>query len=914
MRPNLYFIVCAATCALGLMAGAARAQSTSQSFEGTAADTWTFTATPTSYNIPADEDQWAALPTVGTTGANGVQATPATGAQLWGMRDLQGPATNDASIWHFLDFAPVALQSGSGAATSVTFKYFSNAFDNPDSLAYVVQFNNGSSWPLPRAYTQLSKDTRAWTTVTVSIPAGSTHVRLRLAARQNGNDDWAAWDDVALGSAPTAPPVIRPVAATAFVNENAGTVSIPLSIQNPNATAASVQAVLVPGLSTATAGPDFTYPAPQTVTFPAGSAANQVLTIPITDDLLAEPAEYFTLRLQGPANATLPAGATDVLVFIKDNDATAPAQARNLTLSHLTSYQNGAAGTNSAEIVAHDPTSQRLYVANSIGGKLDILSLGGSASAVTLTPVASISMAPYGGINSVAVRNGVVACAIENSTPQSNGSVVFFDQDGTFQKQVTVGAMPDMITFSPDGRYVVTANEGEPNAAYTTDPEGSVSVIDFSAGLAALTQASVTTVGFTGYNGQAAALRAAGIRLYGGPAATPSTVAQDLEPEYVAISADSRLAYITLQENNAIATLDLTTKQFTSIRTVGYQDHSQPGFALDASDQSPDVLLANWPIRGLRLPDAMAAFQVQGTTYLITANEGDAREYTALTEAVRLGSSAYPLDATAFPHATLLKDNNVLGRLNVTNTLGDTDGDGDFDEIYAFGGRSFSILNASTGAVVHDSGDLLERLTSTDATYGAIFNASNTTGTPARKNRSDDKGPEPEGVTTAVLRDTVYAFVSMERIGGVAVFDVTSPAQPRLIQYVNNRSVTAGTGDQGPEGIVFVQAANSPTGRPLLLLANEVSSTVSVYDVRQRGSVTTATRNTQRATPLHLYPNPTHGGSVRLSRPVSGTLCDALGRPVRQLTQADQLDTAGLSTGVYMLRADDGATRKLVVR
>ncbi|RAK68100.1 choice-of-anchor I family protein [Hymenobacter edaphi] len=715
----------------------------------------------------------------------------------------------------------------------------------------------------------------------------------------------------ALGlAAPATAQTLRMAAGTVSVSESAGTASVTVSIQNPGTTAATVQAVLLPGLGTATAGTDFTYAAPTTLTFPAGSTGSQTISIPLTDDALAEPAEYFALRLQNPSGATLVAGATDALVFIRDNDAVAPAQARNLRLQHLGSYQNGASGTNSAEIVAHDPGTQRLYVANSIGGKLDILSL---ANPGAITAVASISMAPYGGINSVAVRNGVVACAVENTNPQSPGAVVFFNQDGAFQKQVTVGAMPDMISFSPDGRYLVTANEGEPNADYTNDPEGSVSVIDYAGGLAGVTQAGVTTVGFAGYNGQAATLRAAGIRLYGGTTAAPATVAQDLEPEYVAFDAGSQTAYITLQENNAVATLNLATKQFTSLRSVGFQDHSLPGFALDASDQAADVLLANWPIRGLRLPDALASFQVQGTTYLITANEGDAREYTALTEAVRLGSAAYPLDPTAFPNAGLLKDNSALGRLNVTNRLGDTDGDGDFDQIYTFGGRSFSILNAQTGAVVHDSGDLLERLTSTDPTFGAIFNASNTTGTPARKNRSDDKGPEPEGVTTAVLRDTVYAFVSMERMGGVAVFDVTSPAQPRLVQYVNNRSVTSGTGDQGPEGIVFVAAQHSPTGQPLLILANEVSSTVAVYGVQLRGSVLAA-QGPRPAAPLVLYPNPAQGGPVQLSRPVSGTLCDALGRPVRQLRRADRLETAGLPAGVYVLRSDDGANRKLVVR
>ena len=725
-----------------------------------------------------------------------------------------------------------------------------------------------------------------------------------------------------LSIAPAAAQTVRFVAATAIVNETAGTVSIPVSIAGPGATASTVQVALAP-LATATAGADFTYPAVQTLTFPAGATANQTLTIPLTDDLLAEPSEYFSLRLQNPGNATITAGSDEVLVFIKDNDLPAPPRTGNLRLNLLGSYQNGTPGTNSAEIVAHDPTTQRLYVANSAAGsptapnKLDILNF---ATPGMITSVASISMVPYGGINSVAVRNGLVACAVENRPLlQDPGKIVFFDQNGVFLKQVTTGVLPDMITFSPDGRYLITANEGEPSADYLNDPLGSVTVVDLQGGIAALTQANVTTLNFVNYNAQAATLRAAGIRIYGGPAGTPSTVAQDLEPEYVAIAADSRTVYVGMQENNAMATLDLNTMQFTALRPLGYQDHGQPGFSFDASDQAADVLLANWPVRGMRQPDAIAAFDLPATLgggrYVITANEGDAREYSAFTEAVRLGDPAYVLDPTAFPQAALLKNASALGRLNVTNRLGDTDGDGDFDQVYAFGGRSFSILNANTGALVHDSGDLLERLTSTDAAFGSIFNASNTAGNPVRKNRSDDKGPEPEGTTTGMIRDTTYAFISLERQGGVVAMNVNDPANPRLVAYANNRSLTTGAGDQGPEGLVFVSAANSPTGAPLLILANEVSSTVSVYQVNVRGVL--ATKNgTFGPAALYCYPNPAvPGAAVHLSRPVAGALLDGLGRAVRTLTTAtDRLDVRGLPAGLYLLRATDGATSRLLVQ
>ncbi|MBC6698419.1 choice-of-anchor I family protein [Hymenobacter sp. BT190] len=716
--------------------------------------------------------------------------------------------------------------------------------------------------------------------------------------------------------AQTLPTITRP-AATTVVAENAGSVSLTFTLQNPNTSSSSVE-VAVQALSTASAGTDYVLPALQTLTFPAGTTS-QTITVPLTDDQLAEETEYFVLRLQNPTNATLTAGATDLLVYVRDNDTPAPALARSLSLTLNQSFQtatpfSGTTQINSAEIAAYDPSTRRLYVANSIGGRLDILSLSPSA---VLSSVASIDIRTYGNINSVAVRNGIVACAIEGTDPQQNGKVVFLNQDGVLLQQVAVGAMPDMITFTPDGRTVLTANEGEPKADYSVDPEGSVSLIDVSGGIPGLTQAQVTTVGFTSFNGQAAQLRGQGIRIYGGLAAAPATVAQDLEPEYIALSADSRTAYITLQENNALAVLDLPSRQITALRPLGTSDHRQAGRGLDASDQTPEVLVANWPIKGLRLPDAIASFEAAGTPYLLTANEGDARDYTGFSEQVRLGTTSttapYVLDPTVFPNAALLKNNAVLGRLNVTNRLGDTDGDGDFDEIYAYGGRSFSIYQANTGALVHDSGNLLERLTSTDGTYGAIFNASNSFGeAPTRKNRSDDKGPEPEGVTTGRVGNTLYGFVTLERVGGVAVVNLTDPANPALEAYANNRGLTAGTGDLGPEGILFVSAADSPSGQPLVLLANEVSSSISVY--RLAPSVPASTRGgAVAAAALYSYPNPSRGSATHLSRPITGTLFDLAGRAVQQLRSTDVLPTAGLAPGLYLLRATDGGTARIAV-
>lgn len=194
---------------------------------------------------------------------------------------------------------------------------------------------------------------------------------------------------------------------------------------------------------------------------------------------------------------------------------------------------------------------------------------------------------------------------------------------------------------------------------------------------------------------------------------------------------------------------------------------------------------------------------------------------------IRAGSAAYVLDPVAFPYADALKAN--IGRLNITTASGDTDGDGDFDEIHAYGSRSISIWNAATGALVWDSGDDMETILSKHPVYGAIFNASNANN--SLKNRSDDKGPEPEGVTTGEINGRMYAFIALERIGGCMVYDVTNPASPVFVDYKNTRSLAAYGGDNGPEGIIYISAANSPTGVPLVILANEVSSTLSFYAV-----------------------------------------------------------------------------------
>jgi hypothetical protein len=911
-----------------------------------------------------------------------------------------------------------------------------------------------------------------------------------------------------------------------------------------------------------------------------------------------------------------------------------------------------------SEIVAHDPETQRLFVVNANAAKLDVFNISTPTKPKLLN---TIDIKPFGSVaNSVAIRDGYAAVAVEGVLKTDPGSVVFIRTSNLKAvAQVTVGSLPDMVTFSPDGRYVITANEGEPSSDYKVDPEGSVSVIDVSRGVKNVRQSDVRTTGFGTFDKQT--LLDAGIRIFGPNA----TVAQDIEPEYVSVSADSKTAYVTLQENNAIAVVDLATATVTKLLPLGYKDHnridaeaevysfdpaempaigttlagqelnlggfsglafegidpvtgyynfvshtdrgpnaepnaagrpfllpdftpevirfqlnpqsgdlaireriklqSAPGvpltgisnlqitggngntkyndelpvdllnqplpldplgadlegiafaadgsfwmcdeyrpalyhfasngvmidrlvpagtaaaaglpegtfgrevlpsvlaqrrqnrgfealaidngkiyaFAqspvrnpetltnaqltamknvrliefdpatektrqfiyvmdntnlgaapntpadkigdmatfgngeflvlerdddkistdeagkvekkvyrfnlngataitndgligetgktvdqltttemlangirpifkslhvdlattayndvdkveglaiidpwtvaavndndfgvaqitvapdgtftrnytpepvtlgiidvrmqgLDASDQDTKVNIRPWPVKGMYLPDGIASFKVDGQEYLITANEGDAREYifqneagqnvNAFVEALRVSSGSVVLDSALFPNAALLKRAENLGRLNITSTLGRNPENGRYKELYAFGTRSFSIWKPD-GTQVFDSGEELERITS--GTPNSVFNASNSNNT--FDNRSDDKGPEPEAVVTGTVFGRQYAFIGLERIGGIMVYDLTNPTAPKFVEYVNNRdfSVVIGddlrvAGDLGPEGLILIDASKSPNGKPLLVVANEISGTTTIYEI-----------------------------------------------------------------------------------
>jgi 2',3'-cyclic-nucleotide 2'-phosphodiesterase / 3'-nucleotidase / 5'-nucleotidase len=316
------------------------------------------------------------------------------------------------------------------------------------------------------------------------------------------------------------------------------------------------------------------------------------------------------------------------------------------------------------------------------------------------------------------------------------------------------------------------------------------------------------------------------IRIFGPNA----TVAQDLEPEYIAISPDGSTAYVSLQENNALAVVDIAAAEVTALVALGYKDHSMEGAGLDASDRDGGINILPWPVLGMYQPDTIVAYAVDGATYIVTANEGDARDYAGFSEETRVADLT--LDPDAYPNAEELQAEENLGRLRTTTATGDSDGDGAVEQIYSYGARSFTIWD-SAGKLVWDSGDQFEQIVA--QRLPDFFNAQ---GGGDFDSRSDDKGGEPEALALGVIDGRTYAFVGLERQSAIFVYDITDPLAPSFIDFVSNwnpeGSMDDGSaGDVSPEGMVFIPAEDSPSGQPLLVVANEFSGTVTIWTINQ---------------------------------------------------------------------------------
>jgi alkaline phosphatase len=456
--------------------------------------------------------------------------------------------------------------------------------------------------------------------------------------------------------------------------------------------------------------------------------------------------------------------------------------------------------TGGSEVVSVD--AGRAYVTNGAQNRIDAFD---AATGEKLGEFDLGQVAGFASVQSVAAKNGLVAAALSVTPAEANGVVAFFDQDGTLLNTVEVGNLPDMVTFTPDGTRILVANEGEPLDG--TDPLGGVSIIDVSGGAA---NATAVTLDFSAFDGQEDSLRETGVLIQPGNSAS-----QDLEPEYITVLPDGVTAWVSLQEANAYAVIDLTTNTVTDIRSFGLVDRSLPGNEIDASNRDNAINLQNYDnLFGMRQPDAITSIEIGGETYIFTANEGDARDATE----ARIANLT--LDPAAFPNADILQLNENLGRLNVRTDLGDTDGDGDYDQLFHYGSRSFTIYNTA-GEIVFDSGSQFSQLIA--EIRPELFNQDEG----EFDNRSDDKGVEPEAIAVGVVEGKPYVFIGLERDNGIMVFDITDPANPAFDHYIDSEA----NGNISPETIAFIPADQSATGFAQIAVAYEGDGNTVIYNL-----------------------------------------------------------------------------------
>ena len=433
----------------------------------------------------------------------------------------------------------------------------------------------------------------------------------------------------------------------------------------------------------------------------------------------------------------------------------------------------------------------------SLGGQMYVISSGGGATlqvtnatdAATMSLVSRTSLGSYN-TQSAASYGNLLAVALSPANYSTNGGkglVRFYrvEANGSLTQlaDVTVGYLPDSLAFNATGTKLVIANEGEPIAGYgvaptdpSKDPAGSIGIIDIQ-GRVNL-QFSYTDLGFAGI------ALPSDLRL-SGPAGT--TQVTDVEPEYVSVLGN--YAYVTLQENNGVAKVNLISNTIEAVFALGTVDYSTQLVDLSDKDSGFKPLLGQ-AYEGLRMADGIAAYSVKGKDYFITANEGDGRDYGTYKD-----ESANPPTS---PNVRTLTDDASVGSADRATT---------------FGGRSISVFDADTGALLWDSGNSLQTIAVAAGMYA--------------DGRSDSKGVEPEGVVVAQLHGRSYAIVSLERTTSsmLAVFDVTDPSAGVFV------TSTVLSGSISPEGLHIVEAKQSPTGRQQLVVSNELSNTLNVFDL-----------------------------------------------------------------------------------
>ena len=466
---------------------------------------------------------------------------------------------------------------------------------------------------------------------------------------------------------------------------------------------------------------------------------------------------------------------------------------------------NGLSGSEISTYIA----SQKMLVTTSGDHEVFLISLENPEKPQILE-----SLNFKGEVPCVSTHRDFLAIAEMNNPKTSPGTLHLYKVQNrklNKLKSFTVGAHPDMVAFAPDGKTLLVANEGEPDDEAEVDPEGSISLIDISNGFET---ARVSELDFAAFD--SLSLANAGVRLVG-----PGRYLQNIEPEYISYSPDSKFAFATLQENNAVAKIDVKKAKITDVWGLGTVDHAQKGNEFDYR-KNKKIELENAPIRGYLQPDGIKAFEAAGKLYFITADEGAKRDDDPATSDVTTAQSLKAqgrLNESVFTAEQAQK----MGKLPI-DALNPCDGNEPCRYLNTFGGRSVSIFDAQTGTRIWNSGNALEKFLAEH--HPGLFNWNSKKGKIKPDSRSDDLGPEPENVTVGKTKSGLYAFVAVERSSGIAVFDLKNPKKPQILDYFTSST------DRGPEGVLFIPAENSPEkGVPFLVVGYEYSTTLSIYRV-----------------------------------------------------------------------------------
>jgi hypothetical protein len=593
---------------------------------------------------------------------------------------------------------------------------------------------------------------------------------------------------------------------------------------------------------------------------------------------------HLVLRSLGVRTLVIALGAAVAACGGSSNSSTPPLtqnppSAVNLTL--LGRYSTGQFGVNAAGGVAYYGGNKTALIANRHTNRVEVVSLTNPATPQATAQIDASAAAAtalnraMGKITAVAAFDEAdatkdrdrIAITVSGAGIADSGAVVIYKAaDRSLVTVLQTGVGPKSVEFSHDGRYVVIANEGAPAPDYSVDPEGSIGVVDLMpTPVAPATTAppAITVLDFVVFNavtpspsGSRQSEIPADVRFSNRPGVTTqSSRAQDFEPETVTIDIQSRFAYISLQENNAMATVELNPPRIATIVGLGTKDFNTDTSKLDASDQDERDDLLKHPVKGFRQPGGLLAYRNANEILLISANTGAPRMLPGFDETTRAAS--LNLDAAVFPPADMLQDNAKLGRLNVSASEGNAPAtttpppgvpqDPDFESIFTYGARSFSIMLTS-GVTVFDSGEDFERITlqqlATNFNSAANANGSGDT-------RSDDQGPAPKALALGQIEGATFAFIGLSEVGGVMVYALDASLRgARFLEYKKDRefnvvvSNTDGNGDGapdtnpavgdlGPTQMIFVPVSAAPTADSLLLVANAVSGTTTIYAVRR---------------------------------------------------------------------------------